>query len=297
MVNLNAIKAMSYREYAQHLLQYTNAHKGELARCVNIDLSENGMIGHAAERHIGLSIPDLVKQNVEKQKGIGTFSDLQTYEKCLDILFQKHGMSLAKVYFETINQHKKDFILDINMNTTVGYGIDVCFQLVNPKSVRFVFAPSKDPNSELGFIIKTAYPNMEQNLEYTDTNYRPMAEAYIKPEDLEKDFIIRQFKDMGYDCYSYKNHIVIPFYLKNEDKIFVHMDLEGNININYINKEFDKEIDFGDVVFNKYHLPGRVQESILDIPEAFDEIKENLNEYQFMERIGKHDEFDDYDER
>lgn len=274
--NIHYLQSMSYDEYKKHLVRIISRNSDILSN-FSSDLTNNH--GHS-EKHIKLSEDDMLQRCISERKSSATFVDYNTVNKILAEAILENYDKILK----TVISDQKELNILYNNDSIVGHGIDVLFDEMETKCTHIKLVPSKDKMTDVGFVIRTAYPEIELNGIPTGKSFLPKAHS-ILGDSLESEYIVRQAKIMGYKLSrinSYGNIQIGMRIDENTNFAATISTTDGTIKYKLFKKDTFMNLDSSKLILNEYNFPKSIHMSIIDIPDMLIDLKEQYKEVEEM---------------
>lgn len=275
MNNISFLQSMSYDEYHRHLNRIISR-SPEVLSDFSSDFADN--YGHS-EKHIGLSENDMLERCISERKSSATFFDMKSANKIIAEAILANTNKILK----TVISDQKELNILYKGDFIIGKGIDVLFDELETNSVHIKFVPSKDKISDVGFVIRTAYPEIELNGIPTGKSFLPKAYS-ILGDALESEYIVRQAKIMGYKLSRLNGHgnVQIGMHIDDSTNLAATICDDGSIKYKLFKKDSFTNLDNMKLILNEYNFPRSIHKSIIDIPDMLTDIKEKYKEVEEM---------------
>ena len=276
MANLKRLYEMSTQEYIREFDKILDRDREQIIHSLEFDNYSYGVIGHTLEKHVGISDNDLLKRNIKEKRCTTSFMDDKTAKAAIYGALLSTKKSLARWFLKDEDSVSNFYV---KFKKDIGYGIDLKFDKKTSDTIVLVVERARDANSELGFIIKTAYCDLSAASKFTGINYRELAEQ-IKGQK----FSINE------DLYRFiKNETDYSMKWISENKGFV-VEIPGyesslKVTINYPDMDFvlksdgklDYNFDYSDIFFSEFYDDVQdLNRIILDMEELHDIDYDNI---------------------
>ena len=306
MLNLKAIQSMSYNEYAHELEHFCNQYKHILSDLISGETHEKGRIGHSIQKHVGLTIDQMLDRNIREKSNVSSFCNKAELDDTLSKAIIKNKDSIAR---KILNGERA--IIEFKADHEIGNGVDVLYEGVTCQDALFIIDPSTDRNTTSGLVLISAYPDIDgTGTKSTGINYITRAQDGMNFLERKQDFLYRSMRDIKYK--SNYVHILRNGNLALIDDLSDHQKLTTIFNIitnqlsfTLINNEGKIDFNMDDIENGKYVFSNKDQEVIdgiqIGLEDAYNEFMEQ-DEILFMEDYIDQNEMeldfqDEYDPR
>ena len=165
-MGLREIRKMDEKEYEAYFSKYLRNFSDTLIESLSIEY------GHTAMGHENLTDDALMQRCVEKRKNVSQFISYEEYGEPLSVNEMINETLYMKIHdisrWICDSRDKRPMEISEDFGTTVGYGYEKKTHLKKDTSqIRIILHKASEYDSQLGFFITTAYPEIEnQNSRY-----------------------------------------------------------------------------------------------------------------------------------
>ena len=296
MLNLKAIQSMSYDEYAYELESFCNRYNHILSDLISGETHEKGRIGHSIQKHVGLTIDQMLDRNIREKNNVSSFYNKAELDDTLSKAIIKNKDSIARTI---LNGERA--IIEFKADHEIGNGVDVLYEGVTCQDALFVIDPSRDRNTTSGIVLISAYPDIDgTGTKSTGINYITRAQKDMNFLERKQDFLYRSMCDIRHkndDIHLMRNgNLVLNDKLTDNQPLRTVFDvLTNSISFTLINQNGKIDFNMDDIENGRYVFSSKDQKTIEDIriglEDAYNEFMEQ-DEILFMEDYIDQDELD-----
>lgn len=262
--NLNRLYEMTKTEYMRELDRFLSMNKSNLLNVISLD-DRGGTLGHAAARHVRLTDEDMVKRNVLECHPCSTFDEPERMNAYVYTALMGMKDKIAD-WFLSADEDSKGW--NGKFKKPIGHGVDLKFKGKITPTIHLELQRSRDPNSSLGFVIKTAYPYIQsKHATENGLDYRELAERLNGKEFTYAEDILRWIKndtDLNVSLNARGDIAKINFYLShtNNDRIILYASKDGEDFALKSNGILDRNFGYDDIFFTYPQLEDKIHEAL-----------------------------------